>query len=335
MFQAAIILSLQSIASDGLTFFMNAITSLGDDKVLAMILLGITFGINFRKGVLLLQVFQWGSIANSGLKNFFALPRPTFVNANIQNLQHASVEQTPFTSMGADTFFGSIDAEVVEAFRNQSDPSYGLPSGHVSDTVALWGGIAWLFERWNLRWIALILVVFIGLSRMYLGRHFLGDVLGGAVLGGAILVMAWAIIGRLGFGTAIFEEANLAFRMRIPNLFIYLFMLTFPLVLGIASANIFGKGAGYLIGINSALLLIVSKGIPNDSGSPVKRGLRVCLSYLLYFIPMLILDGVIEVMHLDSNVFVDQFLGAALPSFTSFIGTITLGLKLGLYKDRD
>jgi membrane-associated phospholipid phosphatase len=61
--------------------------------------------------------------------------------------------------------------------------SYGFPSGHTQNVATFWSW-AWLKIRKN--WfaiISIIIIFFVGLSRIYLGVHYLGDVIGGAIIG--------------------------------------------------------------------------------------------------------------------------------------------------------
>lgn len=77
------------------------------------------------------------------------------------------------------------------------ETSYGIPSTHASDSLAVWG---YLTQRLNKDWvwaIAIVLVPLIGLSRMYLGVHFPQDVLGGWLIGLVVIYLfvkgeAWA-----------------------------------------------------------------------------------------------------------------------------------------------
>jgi membrane-associated phospholipid phosphatase len=69
------------------------------------------------------------------------------------------------------------------------ETSFGLPSGHAQNAVVVWGGIAaWIRRPWA--WIvAILLMLSIGLSRIYLGVHFPTDVLAGWLIGAVILVV--------------------------------------------------------------------------------------------------------------------------------------------------
>ena len=66
---------------------------------------------------------------------------------------------------------------------------YGIPSTHASNTLAVWGFLSYSLRR---RWLwisAIVLVLLIGFSRVYLGVHFPHDVVGGWLLGAALLYL--------------------------------------------------------------------------------------------------------------------------------------------------
>ncbi|MBN1304819.1 MAG: phosphatase PAP2 family protein [Anaerolineales bacterium] len=334
MFQTDLIVYLQSLRMNGLTTLLTIITELGDDKTIAIILMFITFGICYRYGILLMQIFQWSLVLNTSLKHLFALPRPTFVNGDIQNLQHGEFDITPFTSQGARSFWGSLKPEIISSFRTLNNPNYGFPSGHVSESTSLWGGMSLLFRKRFLYWLTPILVILIGFSRIYLGRHFLADVLGGLVLGTSIVLLTYVFLFKLNFRIHLFEKNSLALAAQAPNLFIHIFLFIIPLSLLIVSADSFGKGTGYLIGVNTALLFTLSKGLPDDTGSPFTRLARVLLATMLFFAATYMIKGLNELFSLDQIAFFDKFIEAAVPTFVSYTSTVSLGLKLKLYKSR-
>ena len=70
-----------------------------------------------------------------------------------------------------------------------SEPSYGLPSSHASGPVAFWGFLAyWVKKRW-LTALVVVMILLIGISRLYLAVHFPHDVLAGWLLGLVILTL--------------------------------------------------------------------------------------------------------------------------------------------------
>jgi membrane-associated phospholipid phosphatase len=96
---------------------------------------------------------------NSILKLVFHSPRPYWINERVQALA--------------------------------AETSFGIPSGHAQNAVVVWGILAaWIRKTWV--WVvAILLMLMIGLSRLYLGVHFLGDVVVGWLVGGLIL---WAFL---------------------------------------------------------------------------------------------------------------------------------------------
>ncbi len=77
----------------------------------------------------------------------------------------------------------------VKALSSYS--SFGLPSGHAQHAVSVWGLLAASLRR---RWawgVALALMFFIGLSRVYLAVHFPTDVIGGWLIG---VLLLWAFL---------------------------------------------------------------------------------------------------------------------------------------------
>lgn len=67
----------------------------------------------------------------------------------------------------------------------------GLPSGHTQNAVVVWGYLALTYRRRWLTALAVVLLVLVPLSRVYLGVHFPSDLLGGYLLGGLVLWLFW------------------------------------------------------------------------------------------------------------------------------------------------
>jgi membrane-associated phospholipid phosphatase len=77
-----------------------------------------------------------------------------------------------------------LDRRVV---AYSSETSFGMPSGHAQDTAAIWGLFAASQKKRWLTSLAVLVMVVVGLSRIYLGVHFTSDVLVGWTLGLCLL----------------------------------------------------------------------------------------------------------------------------------------------------
>lgn len=77
----------------------------------------------------------------------------------------------------------------------QMHPTYSFPSGHSLSSMVFFGLLAWVGGRLEpkLRWFYYVLaggmILWVGLSRVYLGAHWPTDVLGGYVIG---LLFLWS-----------------------------------------------------------------------------------------------------------------------------------------------
>jgi undecaprenyl-diphosphatase len=102
----------------------------------------------------------------------------------------------------------------VFPWRTQHVGLASFPSGHAMTSIVVYGTLAFLIARLaptpllkRLTWaLAALVIVLVGLSRLYLGVHYPSDVLAGFVIGGA-----WAVTCALGM------EAVRYFRTRRPE----------------------------------------------------------------------------------------------------------------------
>lgn len=197
MFETDPILWLQSGASEPLTAAVRAVSALGYRLVVLGVALVVVLGFDFRRGVVLLQIVWWNEALTGWLKAWWALPRPADVDAAVQLLDFDGGKPGAFRGRDAGGFWQTLPAEVVAHYRELPRHNWGLPSGHVSAVTALWGAIAALWRRWWLAAAATLVVIAMGLARMYLGRHFLADVLAGAGVGSLGVAAAWMVGRRL------------------------------------------------------------------------------------------------------------------------------------------
>ena len=135
---------------------MQAFTFLGSELFFLLVMPALYWCIDpvfgFRAGMML--VISGG--LNSILKMFLHTPRPYWVDSRVQALS--------------------------------SETSFGLPSGHSQNSAAIWGMVANGTHKRSAMFIAILVVFFIGFSRIFLGVHFLHDVLTGWLVGILIII---------------------------------------------------------------------------------------------------------------------------------------------------
>ena len=154
-------------ASGLLTAFMNFVTLLGSTLFLSVVFIGvfiIFIRINWKRAAGLFTATMVGAvILNFVLKVSFARARPV-----------------PF-------------------FDTPLPDSYSFPSGHALYAVCFYGMLAWLIsarvgkgsQKISIWVFAVMIVLLIGLSRIYLGVHYPSDVIAGY---SAAIVWVLAII---------------------------------------------------------------------------------------------------------------------------------------------
>jgi membrane-associated phospholipid phosphatase len=154
-----IILWFQSLGS-WLTPIMKLFTFLGTEQFYLLIAPAILWCIDATLGIRLGLFLMINGMVNTSLKVAFHGPRPYWFSSQVNVLGSA-------------------------------ENSFGLPSGHAQNAVVVWGTLANRIKH-RVAWlIAIIVMIMIGLSRIYLAVHFPHDVLFGWVFGA---IMLWALL---------------------------------------------------------------------------------------------------------------------------------------------
>lgn len=331
MFQTEIIIGIQSIASGFWTGFFKFWTTLGYPIWIAALLLVFLFGVRFRHGFILLQAVLWNGLIIGFFKEVFALPRPWFVDANVLNLSGNAAPIAPFVDMGSDSFLGRLPLEVVEAFRAQPLDSWGFPSGHTSSSVTLWGTAALMFRKKTATALAAAMMVFIPLSRMYLGRHFFADVLAGYFLGFLVLLVFFFGVNERDWLGVLTYRADRFRPSSVTAILLFSYNVALPLLLCLVP-HVHPGGVGTLLGLNLGFLCLRRKGLPQDSAAIPQRAARVATALLLFLGLYLLLQALSSWLFEPERAAV-HFLRMALVAFLVLWGTTRLSLRLGWYQE--
>ena len=156
--------TIQLVHGPALDGLFKTITFLGEEEFFLILLPLVFWCVDFALGARLAFAFLLSTYVNTGIKDIFAHPRPFEIDPTVK-LHEAS--------------------------------GYGLPSGHSQSSVVVWGSIAAGFRKTWLWVAALLLMVLIGFSRIYLGVHFPTDVFGGWTVGAIFLVAYLALQPRV------------------------------------------------------------------------------------------------------------------------------------------
>ncbi|HSJ63728.1 MAG TPA: phosphatase PAP2 family protein [Gemmatimonadaceae bacterium] len=141
--------------------FLLDVTALGTGLVV-LILVGVAalflaLTEHRYSALLLIVATAGGQLLNTVLKLFYDRPRPS----NVEHLTHTM--------------------------------STSFPSGHAMSAVIVYGTVAYLaarlqkkaWERWLTMTLAIVIIIAIAASRVYLGVHYPSDVLAGTIIGAA------------------------------------------------------------------------------------------------------------------------------------------------------
>ena len=150
-----LIQSLQTM-SPALDGVMKFISFLGTIEFYLLLIPFVYWALDTRLGFRLLLVLIGTDFLAVGFKQLLRQPRPYWIG----------------------------DVKALD-----QETSYGIPSSHASDSLAVWGYLAYRLKKGWLYAVWIMVTVLIGLSRMYLGVHFPTDVLVGWLIGLAALVI--------------------------------------------------------------------------------------------------------------------------------------------------
>lgn len=330
MFQTGLHIALQSIASDWLTWLMLQVTALGYHEIIILIVVAVVFGVGLRQGFLLFQIVFWTSTLSGMAKQYFGLPRPFFADSRVACLEPGWNTTGAFRAQGGGGFFALPAREVIDAYRLKG-LSFGFPSGHTSSAFAVWGGLAVVFRRRWLAWLAPLMIALIAFSRLYLGVHFLADILGGALLGGLVLLAAGLLWRSDDRRAELFAALGGAIASSARRAAYLAFLFGLPLLLA-AFSLVSMTFTGLYVGMNAAYLLLSRQGLPDDAGSLPVRLARVLLGGAIFSLLAAGLRRIVVLIPALAGAPWGRFLAAALATFLCFWLGMALYLRLGLYR---
>jgi len=153
-YQIAVIHAFQ-VSCPGLGGLMQAAAFLGQPEFYLLVIPLILWCYDRSLGLRLLIFLSVSGAISDSLKILFHAPRPYWI----------SPEVTAYTGM----------------------VSFGMPSGHAQNSVVLFGAIAATVRKWWIWFACIILILMIGMARVYQAVHFPLDIIAGWGIGVLLL----------------------------------------------------------------------------------------------------------------------------------------------------
>lgn len=156
------LLWVQSIRNPVLTGLFAAITFMGSEEFTLIFMALLYWCYDRAVGVRAVLVLTASYFLNVYLKDLFAVARPS----------------SPLVPLYAETTLNT----------------YAFPSGHAQASTSAWGMVALLARRTYLYIAAAIIILLVGLSRLYLAVHWPLDVIGGWLIGFGLILLGMLLI---------------------------------------------------------------------------------------------------------------------------------------------
>jgi membrane-associated phospholipid phosphatase len=324
MFQTEFHIWLQSFSTPWLDNVWLFISAIGLQLQTQAILVVIVFAVSYRKGMLLLLLVVWNTLITEWFKELFSYPRPYMVDNAVRGIEIG--ETGDLAGKGATSFWGLLDSETLAQARTELNyHNWGIPSGHTTGTVTLWGGILSLFRNKWVWALAIALIVLIPFSRLYLGMHFLADVLAGYLLGAILL----AIFIRSVFHNQ--QLSNVLFGGK-PQPLNHKAALVLMGITTLTALAFWALGAPYsraalVVGIQTGCFLVWLRGIPLDRGTIKERVFRTLLALVWTVLVIGIGETIDDAAVVKAHAWLDFLVNAAMYTVL-IVGATELNVKM-------
>ncbi|MGA2488668.1 MAG: phosphatase PAP2 family protein, partial [Anaerolineales bacterium] len=140
---------------DWQTLPMKLFSFLGTEEFFMLVLPILYWCVDSLLGIRVAIILMLSTSLNGALKLAFHDPRPYWYSTSVHSLA--------------------------------TETSFGVPSNHAQSATVIWGILAAYLRKWWGWLAAVLLILLIGLSRLYLGVHFPQDVALGWLIGGLLL----------------------------------------------------------------------------------------------------------------------------------------------------
>ncbi|MBE0701038.1 MAG: phosphatase PAP2 family protein [Acholeplasmataceae bacterium] len=209
-----IVKALQSLQNPIFDWFFYVVTQIGDQYVFIVIASILYWTINKKYAHKFVMAYLGSAIINVGLKAIFQRPRP---------FNHEGVYEPDIPGV------------------RTSGTSF--PSGHAHAAGVIAHSLYDVYKQTNRKiyyYLGLFVVIFVPLSRVYLGQHFLSDVIVGAVLGFMIAFLMFKLV-------VLMKDKEHIYTLYVIPIFILLLFFFKDENLYIAAGGFSGFAIGYAL----------------------------------------------------------------------------------------
>lgn len=152
MMELDILRFIQSFHTPFLDQLFEMITILGESSLIISIILGIYWCIDKTSGEYVAYSLFSSLMLNNTVKNIVKAKRP-------------------------------IGEEGIRSLRVHTATGYSFPSGHSQAAASTYGALYLLLKKYKYSIFFILIIILVGLSRLYLGVHYPKDVVGGIIIG--------------------------------------------------------------------------------------------------------------------------------------------------------
>ncbi|MGE5678026.1 MAG: phosphatase PAP2 family protein, partial [Pseudomonadota bacterium] len=145
---------IQQFSNPILDIFFQLVTMIGEDTFFILVTAIIYWCIDKELGYRLGFVTVTSACVNFGIKELLKIPRP-------------------------------IGEPGIRSLRVHTAEGYSFPSGHTQNTTTLWTFFMLIIRRSWFYAAGILVILMVGVSRLYLGVHTPYDVAGGILIGSA------------------------------------------------------------------------------------------------------------------------------------------------------
>lgn len=219
---------IESIRTDFLNSFFEAVTMLGEETILIVLMAIVFFMYDKRLAQRMFFITAVSITFNGVIKNLVQRPRP-FAEGK------------------------------VSCVREHTATGYSFPSGH-TQTFATWSmALSYYFKKYWFMLLSVIFTLLIGFSRIYLGAHYPSDVIVGVILGFTFAILLNKLYDKVKSCHVLHGAAALAlvpfavFFLIKPEALYADFYKTYGLIAGLFCATLF-EDKLVMLSYNTSLL---------------------------------------------------------------------------------